>query len=199
KGLPLAGLAAHVDHRRPLVVHGRTLPFGIGLVVVRVEHLDLITSPHEADAVVAASLPAALDIPRRGEFQVEVAIAETPFGLDGSLDGEATIVVHFPARSTVPGVEVLAIEEYAGVRWRFAAFAGRHHRRLGPDDAAEVPLPQRGADNPCRHENDRHTQQPLPHRIFLSLSAYPLVVNRLARLLVPLTAICGHSAGTRPA
>src|SRR5262245_17500974 len=66
-GLPFAGLAAGVYERRVLFVNRAGLTVEVGLVIVRIEHLNLVKSLEE-DAAVSASLAFALELGRRGPF-----------------------------------------------------------------------------------------------------------------------------------
>src|SRR5579875_1413381 len=178
--LPLARFTASVDHRRPLIVHRGALPFGIGLIVVRIKHLNLIVGAHEADAVVAASLSLAFDLLGRGKFHVQLNVAEAPFGLDDSFDGETAVFVYFPPFRAFPLLETLAVEEHNGVGGRIAVLAWRHHRRLRPDDTGEIPLPQQAPSGPHYSHNDYDSQQPFPHRCFLLLVSLACACEVLA-------------------
>src|SRR5262249_31589192 len=97
--LPLAGLAARVHKRDVLFVKARRLSVRIRDVVVRVEHLDLVAALQE-HAAVAAALAFAFDLGRRAPFDMKLAIAETPPGLDvaGALDDSEGSVGDRPFR-----------------------------------------------------------------------------------------------------
>src|SRR5262249_29240020 len=100
------------------------------------EDLDLVAAAHEADAVVAPALAAALGLLGRGELEVELHIAETLLGSHGAFGGEAAVIIGFRAGlDAVPGVEILAVEENNGVGRRPVGVAGRDDYRFGPDDA----------------------------------------------------------------
>src|SRR5262245_3682020 len=62
-GLPFAGFATGVDQRRVLFINRAGLSVGIGLVVVRIEHLKFVTALQE-DATVSAPLAFAHDFRR---------------------------------------------------------------------------------------------------------------------------------------
>ena len=71
---------------------------------------------------------------------MELAVAERFFGFDAALGGEAAVVIDFPVVGTLPGIEILAVEEDDGVGRSPVVFAGRDNGGLRPDDAADVAL-----------------------------------------------------------
>src|SRR6266853_833935 len=73
--LPLAGGPAGVHERRGLSVHGSGLAVGVGLVAVRIEHLDLVMA-HQEHAAVTALLPLTLGRRGRRPLEVELDVSE---------------------------------------------------------------------------------------------------------------------------
>src|SRR5213078_3918506 len=73
--LPLAGRTGGVDERWILAVDRARLPVGIRVVLVGIEHLQLVDS-HEKDAAVAALLAFTLWRSRRAPLDVQLHVAE---------------------------------------------------------------------------------------------------------------------------
>ena len=72
--LPLAGRARGVEQGRILAVDRAGLAVGVGVGLVRVQHLDLELA-HQEDAAVAAILALTLGRARRGPLDVELDVA----------------------------------------------------------------------------------------------------------------------------
>src|SRR6267143_1339032 len=73
--LPLAWRPRGIDERGILAVDRACLAVGIGVVLIGIEHLELVY-PHQEDAAVAALLPFALHGGRRGPLDVQLHVAE---------------------------------------------------------------------------------------------------------------------------
>src|SRR6266480_2268405 len=80
-GLPLAWGSARVHERRRLTVYGPGLAVGVGLVVVRIEYLDLVVC-HQDHAAVATLLTFTLRRRGRRPLDVELHVAEAALGRD---------------------------------------------------------------------------------------------------------------------
>src|SRR5215472_15187994 len=124
-GLPLARGTSRIDQRRILAVDGRGLAIRVGLVVIRIEHLNFVIA-HQKDAAIAALLALASWRNRLGKLDVKLTIAEGFFRVDvAGLGNDLEIAVFdFPLRRTFilrgPLIEIPAIEEHDGVRWSLA-------------------------------------------------------------------------------
>src|SRR5882672_1435859 len=73
--LPLAWRPRGIDERGILAVDRACLAVGIGVVLIGIEHLELVY-PHQEDAAVAALLPFALHDGWRGPLDVQLYVAE---------------------------------------------------------------------------------------------------------------------------
>ena len=154
-----------------LIVHGRALAFRIGLVVVGIEHLDLVAGPHQADAVVAPPLAVALDHLGRSEFEVELAVAER------LLVSMRPLAVKPPSSSTFQSLAPFQASKFLPSKSTTASlgrgvFARRDHWRLGPDDAADVALPRDGGQADCE-DGSGEQERFAKHVSILSVLAYP--------------------------
>src|SRR6266513_4567301 len=79
--LPLPWSPCWIHERRILTVDRSRLPIGIGVVLVRIEHLQLIY-PHQEDSTVPALLAFAFHHRRRGPLDVQLHVAKTARRLD---------------------------------------------------------------------------------------------------------------------
>src|SRR5262249_9754868 len=113
-GLKFTWTTRGVDQRRPLLVEGSAHAVEIGRVVPRIEDLDLVAGAHEADAVVAPALAVSLHFLRRGELDVQLAVAEGLLGLREAA-GDSLAVLDLPLVGALPGAHVLAVEEDDGI------------------------------------------------------------------------------------
>src|SRR5256885_2108416 len=115
--LPLARWPSRVDERRVLAVNGAGLPVGIGVVLVRIEHLEFV-DPHQEDATIPALLPFALGRRWCGPLDVQLHVAEST-----TRDQHPRAWVHFyvavsddPFRSravfSLPLSEAIAIKQH---------------------------------------------------------------------------------------
>src|SRR5882762_3037615 len=113
--LPLAGGPAGVHERRGLSVHGSGLAVGVGLVAVRIEHLDLVMA-HQEHAAVTALLTLALGRRGRRPLDVELDVSEDAPSDDrpGAGDDLRVSVPYQPfcgrAVLRLPLREILAVE-----------------------------------------------------------------------------------------
>src|SRR5947199_933819 len=145
--LPLPGRAAGVDERWRLPVHGGGLAVGVGVVTIRVEHLNLVMR-HQEDTAVTALLAFALRRYGRGPFDVQLHVPEVALRADRPGTGgdlHVTVADH-PARGRAlerpPVREILAVEQHDGVgrRWNGWTFrAGLHDRRAGTVHGVDGP------------------------------------------------------------
>src|SRR5262245_367201 len=96
-GLPFAGFAAGVDQRRVLFVNRAGLAVEVGLVIVRIEHLDFV-APLQEDSAVSTPLAFANDLGRRGPFDVQLDVVKFPLGSDGagSANDDHRAVLYIP-------------------------------------------------------------------------------------------------------
>src|SRR5690242_3497028 len=82
-GLPFTRFAAGVNQWSMLFINCCRLAVIVGLVFIRVEHLDLIAAL-QIDAAVAAALARSFNFGRRSPFHVQLAISESLFGQNTS-------------------------------------------------------------------------------------------------------------------
>ena len=128
-GLPLAGWPRGVRERGILAVKSPGLAVGVGIGLVRVDHLNF-KHAHQEDAAVAAILSLAGGRFGRGPLNVQLNVAESRFGLDRSgprCDFHEPIA-HLPPRrfsaGRLPGIEVGSVEQDDGVFRHGAGDAG---------------------------------------------------------------------------
>ena len=147
-GLPFAGTFAGVYEGRGLAVNGARLAIGIGLIIVRIENLDFV-STENIHTVVSAALAGALDFGRGGEFKVHLEIAEFILGADApGFGGFHVIILEFPlyflAAFTLPFGKVFSVKENDGVgrsvRLLVEVFPRLNDSRLGTAAIVNVPF-----------------------------------------------------------
>src|SRR5882762_10095080 len=159
--LPLAGGSAGVHERRGLSVHGSGLAVGVGLVAVRIEHLDLVVAHQEHTAVTALLT---LTLGRRGRrpLDMELDVSEDAPSDDrpGAGDDFRIPVPYQPscgrAVLRLPLREILAVEQHDGVGWRRRRGSlgpGIDHRR--PRSIHRVNRPLLGAHRGRDHESEQ--------------------------------------------
>ena len=85
---------------------------------VGARHAVMVNSGSSANLLMTAALALPLDHLRRGEFQVVLGVAERLLRLEDPLGGEPAVGVHLPVLGSLPGVEVLAVEQHDGVGGR---------------------------------------------------------------------------------
>src|SRR5690606_12534315 len=132
-GVPLP--SGHRGHGQGhiLLVEGTYLPVGVGVVVIIVQHLDLVQSVEEYPAVRTA-LVCPLYLGRGTPFQVQLDTAKVPFGLyvpAAVLYGHTAFRIQDPRggggiHGADPLVQIPAIEEYQGITGRGPVGTGHH-------------------------------------------------------------------------
>ena len=119
-GVPLPRLLHGVLQRGPHAVETAGLTVGVGLVVVHVEHLDLVEAMQEEPGV-AAALALTLRRIRGGPFEMELEVFELLLGLDvaRAFHDLEIAVLDLPrglaVLAALPLRQVLAVEEDHGV------------------------------------------------------------------------------------
>ena len=138
-GLPLAWFLRGVHQRNALLVDARGLSVRVGLVLERIEDLQLVppvaaAAGGQEDPAVAARLPGTGDAVRNPPLDVQLVILEAPLRFDvaGRLVHRQDAVGDRPARRGLvlrghPLVEVLAVEEDDRVGGRCAGGGARCH------------------------------------------------------------------------
>ena len=154
-GLPLARLAAGVHQRRALLVNRGRLAVEIRLILVRIEDLDFVDAHHE-HAAVAPFLAVAHDFLGRGPFDVELAIAEGPLGVNVVLGGNRIAVLDLPVLAVDPLREVVAVKQHDGIAGRPARRARIDNLWLRPRNSADVLAGAEDANE--RKDKDRRDQ-----------------------------------------
>ena len=116
--LPFARTPRGIDEWRPLSVDRASLAVGVGGILERVEHLNLVLAL-EKDAAVTAVLAGAADDGRGGPLHVQLHVAKRVLrrevaGVRHDLD---ITVLHLPRLAArCPLRQVLTGEEHDGVR-----------------------------------------------------------------------------------
>ena len=95
--LPFSGRPGGIDQRRILPVNRRRLAIGIGSVLVRIKHLNLV-QPHQEHAAITAILAFTGRGQRFGELDMQLTIAEGIAGRDvaRTRDDLHIAVAHLP-------------------------------------------------------------------------------------------------------